>query len=331
MNYTRRDFISASTLAIGGLLSNDVFASPTTQKNKRIGIIGLDTSHAIAFTKALFEDSERFKGYKVVAAYPYGTKTIPSATSRIPEYTEKIKSFDVEIVGSIKSLLKKVDFVLLETNDGRLHLEQAQEVFQAKKPLFIDKPLAASYQDAAAIFALSQKHKVPFFSSSSLRYISGMEDILSGKYGKVLGADVYSPAAIDPSHPDFFWYGIHAVEMLFTAMGTGCQSVSRTHTQDADILVGVWEDGRVGTVRGTRSGQAEFGGTIHCELATMKLGQFEGYSPLLDEIVRFFDHKTLSFDGAETLEICAFIEAADVSKLQQGSKVDLTTVTNKNM
>lgn len=329
-NFTRRDFIAVGTLALGGLMTTDSYASPfSTFKNKRIGIIGLDTSHSIAFTKTLLQETERFKGYKVVAAYPYGTKTIPSATARIPQYIEQITNLGVEVVDSIKTLLQKVDFVLVETNDGRLHLEQAREVFKAKKPLFIDKPLAASYQDAVEIFALSQKYQVPFFSSSSLRYISGLQDVIAGKYGKVLGADVYSPAATDPSHPDFFWYGIHGVEMLFAAMGVGCQSVSRTHSQDADMLVGVWEDGRIGTVRGTRAGQAEFGGTIHCEKETVTLGKFEGYSPLLDEIVQFFDTKKLPFDGAETLEICAFIEAADISKANQGAKIDLTSVTRK--
>jgi len=330
-NFTRRDFIATGTLALGGLMTTDIYASPySTLKNKRIGIIGLDTSHSIAFTKSLLQDSERFVGYKVVAAYPYGTKTIPSATSRIPQYIEQITNLGVEVVDSIKTLLKKVDFVLLETNDGRLHLEQAREVFEAKKPLFIDKPLAASYSDALEIFALSKKYKVPFFSSSSLRYISGLQDVISGKYGKVLGADVYSPAAIDSSHPDFFWYGIHGVEMLFAAMGVGCQSVSRAHSEHTDILVGVWEGGRIGTVRGTRAGQAEFGGTIHCEKATITLEKFEGYSPLLDEIVQFFDTKKLPFDGAETLEICAFIEAADISKANQGAKIDLTSITRKS-
>src|SRR5690606_33813563 len=246
-----------------------------------------------------------------------------SATDRIPKYIEQIKTYGVEITKSIKELLDKVDYVMLETNDGRLHLEQAREVFKAKKPVFIDKPLAASYADAAEIFKLSEQYKVPFFSSSSLRYIDGMQDVIDGKHGKVLGADVYSPAHLDPSHPDFFWYGIHGVEMLFAAMGTGCKSVSRTHMPDADILVGVWEDGRIGTVRGTRKGKAAYGGTIYCEKATVQLGGFKGYNPLLDKIVEFFDTKVAPFDGKETLEICAFIETADVSKHSNGRSIEL--------
>src|SRR5690606_11220249 len=261
-NLSRRHFIGVSTLALGTLMTTDVKGRAVLTKSiKRVGIIGLDTSHSVAFTKTLAENPERFRNYKVVAAYPYGTKTIPSATDRIPKYIEEVKKFDVKIVDSIKDLLKHVDVVLLETNDGRLHLQQALEVFKAGKPVFIDKPLAASFKDANEIFKLADKYKVPFFSSSTLRYIDGMSEVLSGKYGKVIGADVYSPATIDPSHPDFFWYGIHAVEMLFTAMGLGCDTVSRTHSKDTDVLVGLWSDGRIGTVRGKRSGKSDFGGT----------------------------------------------------------------------
>lgn len=325
-NLSRRDFIGVSSVALGAFLTADAKGMELFSSNKkRIGIIGLDTSHAVAFTKAMAENPERFRNYKVVAAFPYGTKTIPSATERIPKYIEEVKKYGVKIVDSIKDLMKEVDFVCLETNDGRLHLEQAKEVFKAGKPVFIDKPLAASYADAAEIFKLSEKYKVPFFSSSTLRYIEGMSDALSGKYGKIIGADVYSPATIDPSHPDFFWYGIHAVEMLFTAMGLGCSTVSRTHTKDTDLLVGLWEDGRIGTVRGKRSGKSDFGGTIFCETGTIKLGEFKGYDPLLEKIVEFFDTQKVPFDGRETLEICAFIEAADESKRSNGAAIKLPT------
>src|SRR5690606_36004553 len=122
------------------------------QNEKRIGIIGLETSHSVALAKSINQNPEQYRNFKVAAAYPYGTRTIPSATDRIPKYTEEVQQYGVKITKSIKELLKQVDYVLLETNDGRLHLEQAEEVFKASKVLFIDKPLAASYTDAKKIF-----------------------------------------------------------------------------------------------------------------------------------------------------------------------------------
>jgi len=43
-------------------------------------------------------------------------------------------------------LLEKVDVVLLESVDGRIHLQEATEVIKAGKPLWIDKPVAEVFE-----------------------------------------------------------------------------------------------------------------------------------------------------------------------------------------
>jgi predicted dehydrogenase len=232
----------------------------------------------------------------------------------------------VEIVSSIADLLKKVDVVLLETNDGRLHLEQALQVFKAGKPMFIDKPIAASLADASAIFAASKQYKIPVFSSSSLRYMTGISDIEQGKIGKVLGAETFSPAKLEKTHPDLFWYGIHGVEMLFAIMGTGCKTVSRIHTNDTDVVVGIWNDGRVGSFRGTRSGKNDYGARVFGEKGNLTLGEFAGYNPLLEQIIKFFQTGVSPVKPEETLEIAAFIEAADESKVKGGIPVSMKNI-----
>ena len=284
---TRRQFLTtATTAAVGyGLIPGSSIVPPTplVQDGKRVGIIGLDTSHSIAFTKSLnaAEQAPSLKGYKVVAAYPKGSNDIESSVKRIPAYTEEVKKLGVEIVGSIPELLKKVDVVLLETNDGRPHREQATMVLKAGKPMFIDKPLAGSLRDAIAIYDASEKYKVPIFSSSSLRYMETVQDVVKGKIGTVLGADTFSPATLEKTHPDLFWYGIHGVEILFTVMGTGCKLVTRVSTKDTDIVVGEWKDGRTGVFRGTRTGKHDYGGTVYGEKGNLSLGQFNGYDNLL--------------------------------------------------
>ena len=211
--YGRRNFINTAIAGGIGLGLSNSFSALYAQSGasqKRIGIIGLDTSHSIAFTKALNAAgaSADFKGYKVVAAYPKGSNDIISSAERIPGYTEEVKKLGVEIVSSIKELLKKTDYILLETNDGRLHLQQALEVIKAGKPMFIDKPIAASLKDAVAIFKAAEQNKVPVFSSSSLRFMTSAQEVAKGKVGKVLGADCYSPAHLEKTHPDLFWYAI---------------------------------------------------------------------------------------------------------------------------
>lgn len=329
----RRNFIKQTLYAgLGaGVLSQlplSGFAGMAPEKGKRIGIIGLDTSHSTAFTNLLNDPAagDKYKGYTVVAAYPYGSREIESSASRIPGYIETVKSKGVKIVDSIKALLKMVDVVLLETNDGRLHKEQALEVIKAGKTIFIDKPIANDIGDAIAIFAAAEKHKVPVFSSSSLRFTEGIEDILSGrKIGKVLAADTFSPAKLEKTHTDFYWYGIHGVEMLFTAMGTGCKSVTRFYQDDMDVVVGVWEDGRIGTFRGTRAGKAAYGGNIFGETGNAAFGAFS-YQRLLEKIIPFFETGQPPVRAEETLEICAFIEAAQQSRELGGKPVNIAEI-----
>ncbi len=330
LNLNRRKFLSgavAGTLGLALLDPSESF-SAVKANGKRVGIIGLDTSHSIAFVKQLnaSEPSPKYKGYKVVAAYPYGSREIESSSSRIPGYIEDVKKMDVKIADSIADLLRQVDVVLLETNDGRLHLEQVIPVLKAGKRVFIDKPIAASLKDTLAIFEASKKYNVPLFSASSLRYIKGVEGL---DKKKVVGADAYSPASLEKTHPDLFWYGIHGVESLFTVMGTGCKQVTRVHTDGTDVVVGVWEGGRVGTFRGTRTGKAGYGGTIYTTDGNITMGPHTGYDPLLEDIIEYFETGKMPVTPEETIEIFAFMEAADESKRQGGIPVKLADVLAK--
>lgn len=326
---TRRNFIRSTGITSLGLsvAPSLVWASqPGKETGKRIGIIGLDTSHSVAFTKAINAAPPDFDDYKVVAAYPFGSQTIPSAAERIPKYTDEVQKHGVKIVNSITELLQQVDVVLLETNDGRMHLPQALQVINAGKPLFIDKPIAASLLDAVKIFSVAQQKNVPVFSSSSLRYMPNVRTVVSGKYGKVTGAHTYSPATLEATHPDLYWYGIHGVETLFAVMGPHCKSVSSVATSSADVVTGIWEDGRIGVFSGLRTGKSDFGGTCFCENEVVQLGPYTGYEPLLKEIIQFFKTGIAPVSPTETLQILAFMDAAAESKKQLSKLIDLESI-----
>jgi len=291
-------------------------------QGKRIGIIGLDTSHSEVFTKMI--NSGIIKGgYQVVAAYPHGSPDIPAALKMKPNITAAVKGMGVEIVDSIEMLLEKVDVVLLETIDGRPHYEQALPVLKARKRMFIDKPIAASLEDAKAIFEASKKYSSPVFSSSALRFDPTVQKVVSGSIGKVTGADVYTPAEIDPNHLDLAWYGIHGVEMLFTVMGPGCKKVSRVFQEGTDLVTGIWEDGRIGTVRGIRKGAANIAGTAFGENGIAPLGPFSSYNPLVERIIDFFETGIPPVSEAETIEIFNFMHAADLSRKKKGKTISL--------
>ncbi|RYY20153.1 MAG: Gfo/Idh/MocA family oxidoreductase [Chitinophagaceae bacterium] len=332
----RRDFVKTATMgSIGFSLlgtASSLRANTLVAPGKRVGLIGLDTSHVTAVTNSLNKPKPGvdWGGYQVVAAYPTkGSADMKESIGRLAGFTETVKGLGVEIVDSIDELLKKVDVVLLESVDGRRHVAEAMPVLKAGKPMFIDKPVAASLADAMIIFNAAKKYNTPVFSASSLRYIPGAKEIAGGKLGKIHGADAYGHCYIEPHHPDLFYYGIHGVEILYSIMGTGCKSVMRTHLPDSDMVVGTWNDNRIGTYRGTRFGKGTMGATVFGENGIEVLDKSPGYDALWEKVIGFFNTGVVPVTPEETLEVLAFMEAADESKRRQGAMVGISSVMEK--
>lgn len=296
----------------------------------RLGMIGLDTSHVPAFAK-LINDPEgkgKLAEMQVVAAFPGGSDDLPTSRDRVGGYTQELKTMGIEIVDSIDTLLTKVDAVLLESVDGRKHLEQVLPVFRAGKPVFIDKPLAGNLANALAIDLLAKKYNAKWFSSSSLRFSAGTirwrED--PTLKGQVKGASSWGPCSLEATHTDLYWYGVHGVETLYTAMGTGCKSVTRIHTDGTDFVAGQWADGRVGTFRGIRDGKADYGLVVYGSKSVDVGGKYDGYAPLVMRILDFFAGGEAPVTPEETIEMFTFMEAADVSLDRGGAPVTLESV-----
>lgn len=299
----------------------------------RVGIIGTDTSHVTAFTRLLNDrnDPAHVPGARVVAAFKGGSPDIEASRTRVDKFAAELRdTWGVEFVDSIEALTSRVDAVLLESVDGRPHLSQVRPVFRARKRVFIDKPFTASYADAREIVRLSRESGVPFFSSSSLRYAADVQAIrTSDRHGGIHGAFTFGPENLEPHHPDLFWYGIHAVEMLYTLLGPGCEQVTRVKTDAGDTVVGRWKDGRIGTMRGLIQGKQDYGAVafgMKAVLAT-PLPMTSNYRGLLVEIVKFFQTGVPPIDPDETLEIIAFMEAAELSKARGGAPVSLAEIT----
>jgi predicted dehydrogenase len=303
----------------------------------RAGIIGLDTSHVVEFTKVFNNPDAKgeLAGIRIVAAFPAGSQDLPSSRDRLAGFTKTLKdTYKVEIVDSIDALLSKVDVVFLESVDGRPHLEQVKPVLKAGKPVFIDKPVAGSLVDTIEIFDLAREHKVPCFSSSSLRFspiVAGVKK--DPKVGDVLGCLTYGPCPLQkPQFGDLFWYGIHGVEALYAVMGPGCESVTRVQTENTEVVTGVWKDGRVGTFRGGRAGDKGYGGYGLIAfggngIVSEKINA--PYEPLLLEIARFFRTGKPPVTAEETIELVAFLEAADESKKRGGTPVKIADMIAK--
>jgi len=300
-----------------------VEAPPWATKDLKVGIIGTDTSHVPAFTSQ-FQSHREWK-LKVVAAFKGGSPDLPTSADRVEGFAKAIHDkYGVEIVGSIEELLKKVDVVLLESVDGRPHLAQVTPVMRAGKRVFIDKPLAASLEDARKIVQLSQETGTPFFSCSSYRFhpdIPRLRD--SPGVGKVSKVQASSPFSKLEFHPDLYFYGIHGVEALYAVMGRGCVSVSRKVENGADITTGLWKDGRVGVYYGPAKGEKVPAIRVFGAEGSIEAPGEGGYDGLVRAIAEFFHTGRPPVNPAETIEIFEFMTAAQMSKERGGAQVSL--------
>ena len=296
----------------------------------KIGVIGMDTSHVTAFTKLLNDATapDHVPGGKVVAAFKSGSADIPSSIGRVEEYaTVMQRDFGVKFVPTIEELCREVDCVLLLSVDGRPHLAQARAVIAAKKRVFIDKPIGGTLRDAVEIFRLAKEAGVPVFTSSAYRYYDSMIELKKTDVGTIRSAISYGPAHLEEHHPDMFWYGVHPAEALFTVMGRGCESVVRTHSADTDVITGVWSGGRIGVLHGLRTKPLPHKVTVFGDkgFAEQK-SEGDSYAPLVREIMQFFQTGVPPVSAEETLELMAFMEAADESKRRDGQPVKLSEV-----
>jgi hypothetical protein len=291
----------------------------------RLGLVGTDTSHVIAFAAAFNDPAspDHVPGARIVAAFRGGSPDLPSSRDRIEGFTSQLRDkYAVEIVDTIEELCRRVDGVLLTSVDGRVHLAQARDIIRGRKPMFIDKPLASTLEDAREIARLAKAAGVPWFSTSTLRY-----SVANLKTPGLSGADVWGPGPLEEHHQlDLSWYAIHEAEMLFTLLGTGCDEVTRVESADASVVACRWKDGRVGTMRALRP-YSDYGVVLFRKDAKGHTSQYSAVrstrSEFERELLKFFTTGVPPVPNEETLELMAFLDAAQRSKEAGGKPTRL--------
>jgi hypothetical protein len=307
-----------------------------TAADLRIGMIGLDTSHVTQYLGIINDpqNKDHVPGGKIVAGFKGGSPDVESSRSRVDNFTKTaVEKYGVKLYDTIEELAQNVDAILILSVDGRPHLDQFRRTLAAKKPVFIDKPLAGSLKDALEIARLSRESDTPVFSSSSLRFASDLPQHKMDKTAQIMSAFSFGPAELEPHHPDLFWYGIHACEALYSVMGPGCERVVRTHTKTTDVVTGVWSDGRVGTMQGNRTaagkGYGGYGVTAITTKGVVTGGEKHSYKPLVEAYMKFFETRVAPVPLETTIELLAFMEAADESKRRSGAPVTIAEVMKK--
>jgi hypothetical protein len=296
---------------------------PDTTRHLRLGMIGLDTSHSVEFASRLNDPAhpDHVPGARIEVAFKTFSADMSVSHGRVDRFAREMQEeHGVRLVGSLDALLAECDAVLLCSIDGRPHLEQFKACAKGR-PVFVDKPVAGTLRDALEIYRIAEQRQTPVFSASALRFEPEVIEVALEDVGRVAGAVAHGPAPLEPHHPDLFFYGIHATEALFTVMGPGCRHVSRVTTERASVVTGVWADGSIGTLYAMHHWPAPYKVIKMGDRSVIARDVPPDYAPLLQEIVRFCRTKVPPVSPEQTLEIYAFMEAADESRRREGASV----------
>lgn len=296
----------------------------------RIGMVDVDSSHAPEFTRRInhcgIDEEQWVDGARVVAAYPGYSAAVADAENKNRQYTQVLLDCGVEMVDSPEALVGMVDAAIVVSDDGRRHFAPAKMLIERGVPTFVDKPMTCSLAEAIELAELAAERDVPLFSASSLRYSPEVVEVASGEaVGRVVGADTLSPSKVAVEGvPGLMYYGIHAVEILYTLMGPGCESVAALESPLGILVAGRWRDGRLGGVRGFVEGVAGFGFRAVGETGTRQelVSAQYIYRELLKRVIAMFESGEPPRDIRETLEMIAFIEAA-LESAASGRRVDV--------
>jgi predicted dehydrogenase len=284
-------------------------------------------SHALEFTRRLNdpENGDHVSGARVVAGWPGGSKDFPLSWSRVEKFTAEIRDkFGVEIVNSPETVAQRSDIVFITAADGRVHRLLFDRCLPFKRPMFIEKPLTTCSHEAREMFRIAAEAGVALMSCSTARFGEPLHEALRADLGKVIGCDVFGPMPEEPTQPGLFWYGVHSIEVMNVVMGRGCRQVRAYRNDDVDFVVATWDDGRVASFRGLRTGEWKFGVTLHRERGVQFVDLIHNswFSQTLKLILEQLPQGRSPIEPEDTLEIIRIVEAANASRVS-GLAVEL--------
>ncbi|HDH07284.1 MAG TPA: Gfo/Idh/MocA family oxidoreductase, partial [Thermoproteales archaeon] len=171
----------------------------------KIGIVGSDNSHAITFSQMLNDPLHKYHVDGMRVLYLYGLND-----ERNREVAEKGRI--LHIVGEPEEMIGKVDCVFIEFRDGALHYKYAKPFLEEGIPVFVDKPLAATVEDAEKIVKLALDNHTLLTSFSVLRFSKKVQAIASEE--KPVTLTITGPGDPDSQYSGLIFYGIHVAEIL---------------------------------------------------------------------------------------------------------------------
>lgn len=202
----------------------------------RIGVVNIDVSHPLAFSKVLMEENRA----RYVAVYNDGFR--PDA--EVDAFIEK-RGLECRCA-TVEELADKVDVGFIQGCNWDKHLNYVEPFLKRGKPVFIDKPMVGNMKDIRRLEALMEKG-LKVLGCSSMRYANELTEFMARpeeERGAVI--NVMGTCGVDE-----FNYGIHIVEAIgalakrpVSVRFDGAGDKGGKHTESFTVL---FEDGATAT------------------------------------------------------------------------------------
>jgi len=282
----------------------------------KVAIIGLDTSHSIEFPRRMQDPAcapdQLVPGMRTVTCLRFETPF--QNKNGLDQRQGQLESWGVRVTTRFEEAVADCDAIMLEINDGAYHLDYFKKVAALGKPVFLDKPLAASLDDGRAIIRLMREHNTRVWSGSSVPFCPEVAQARAN-FADIRRAHVYGSLGQAPAGDSLVWYGVHTFEMLQRIMGPGPQAVRALETGGGIVAVVDYGQGREGVVEASHDNWIYGGrvnGMVNKDIQIMPfVATFTyAYRDILRLVKTFFEGGVAPVDMRTTFEGLAMMTAA---------------------
>lgn len=187
----------------------------------KVAILGCENSHANSFLNAIYKD-KIVTDVEVVGVYGYDPVNTDAAQKLHDEYGVYVAENYDEFVG-------KVDGVIITARHGDHHYKYAKPYLDSGIPMFIDKPITCTEEDAKEFMDKLKARNIPVTGGSVCALTPHVQElkkaVAEGTYGKVYGGFVRAPMNLDNPYGGFFFYTQHLAEVTLEIFGYYPKSV----------------------------------------------------------------------------------------------------------
>lgn len=295
-------------------------------KIMRLGAIGVDNSHVVAFTQRINELNDAGQTRCRMVALWHDDKP-DTAPERAQKQLEQAAKLGAKPVDTLEHMLDQVDGVVLVQVNGNKHYDLARPVLEHSLPLFIDKPLTCDLPQARKLLEETHRGNARIYSSSSLRWVPEIASLDHAALGKLVAIDAFGPSGHNPTMEGIYFYGVHVVEMIDQIWGPGVKRVSAVAMPERELFDLDYQDGRYARARLDRKAKYVFGATVHGE-KDVKQFVVSGdlYKPMVQGMVKFFEGGEPPVKLRDIVENIAVMSAANASIKKDGAWVNVETI-----